>query len=712
MPMADANGAAPRVMLDDKEREVQNLRQEMLKIGETKNSTGDAGTLGVSRWPSDTGAAAGILNHGQISGLDDALSRRVKTLERALQDGEIMMAKLRSRVRDAEAGRRDMEGKMAEKIKELEVDKDALECKLRHHREDGFIKTKGLEDAVRILSGKSNLHAEFVRLETETSKVRMEESRLKSDLQFAEDRLAGALRDLKESRKRLTNLQALQDDMSLWVGISIASKLPSHCTAGMMEAEHGDLTGSSQPRSLVADDGERETKKNEEGIAHNPVQMQEPRRGSGDIHVARLVGELRERLDLLASRDELVVSLAARAETAEKDVEELSLKLASIEQNRQTSSGGDDILSPNSGEHRYEVYELQLAEMQRQMRLLEDDLKAACEGREMLQLEFDKVQVQLGEVEQQLIEANSKLADRERELKVTKEAGEQHATTGNISHMSEILMMGKQISEAERKLEATMAELKDANERARALHMENDRLKVLVADLNSQRQKRAAGNEENVVKAEIAAKNAKEEVERLTSIVQERGIQMAILMETMDTLQGGDDNEQEQRIVNLTTQLTAAKAIEGDLERRTIHLQVLGMNLQDNQVLYIYSRALPEPVRGQLVAESKVGKYNYLQFHDLALQREQMTAQREVERVLQKSMRQDLELQSALNVLHEREGHLSAMANAAELANREAAAARIELRAREDDCRALAREADELRQVGAAALRSNRAALF
>ncbi|GBG66403.1 hypothetical protein CBR_g60056 [Chara braunii] len=56
-------------------------------------------------------------------------------------------------------------------------------------------------------------------------------------------------------------------------------------------------------------------------------------------------------------------------------------------------------------------------------------------------------------------------------------------------------------------------------------------------------------------------------------------------------------------------------------------LQVPGLNLQDNQVLYIYSRALPERIRGQLVAETKFGKYNYRQFRDLALQREQMTVQ-------------------------------------------------------------------------------------
>ncbi|GBG87587.1 hypothetical protein CBR_g45739 [Chara braunii] len=56
-------------------------------------------------------------------------------------------------------------------------------------------------------------------------------------------------------------------------------------------------------------------------------------------------------------------------------------------------------------------------------------------------------------------------------------------------------------------------------------------------------------------------------------------------------------------------------------------LQVPGLNLQDSQVLYIYSHALPEPIRGHLVAEAKSGKYSYRQFRNLALQREQMTSQ-------------------------------------------------------------------------------------
>ncbi|GBG91494.1 hypothetical protein CBR_g52450 [Chara braunii] len=56
-------------------------------------------------------------------------------------------------------------------------------------------------------------------------------------------------------------------------------------------------------------------------------------------------------------------------------------------------------------------------------------------------------------------------------------------------------------------------------------------------------------------------------------------------------------------------------------------LQVPGLNLQDSQELYNYSRALPEPIRGHLVTEAKSGKYNYRQFRDLALQREQMTSQ-------------------------------------------------------------------------------------
>ncbi|GBG92747.1 hypothetical protein CBR_g56908 [Chara braunii] len=69
---------------------------------------------------------------------------------------------------------------------------------------------------------------------------------------------------------------------------------------------------------------------------------------------------------------------------------------------------------------------------------------------------------------------------------------------------------------------------------------------------------------------------------------------------------------------------TSVESLSREVDRL---LQVPGLNLQDNQVLYIYFRALPEPIRGQLVAESKSGKYNYRQFRDLALQREQMISQ-------------------------------------------------------------------------------------
>ncbi|GBG67208.1 hypothetical protein CBR_g84871 [Chara braunii] len=69
---------------------------------------------------------------------------------------------------------------------------------------------------------------------------------------------------------------------------------------------------------------------------------------------------------------------------------------------------------------------------------------------------------------------------------------------------------------------------------------------------------------------------------------------------------------------------TSVEALSREVDRL---LQVPGLNLQDDQVLYIYARALPEPIRGQLVVESKSGKYKYRQFRDLALQREQMTSQ-------------------------------------------------------------------------------------
>ncbi|GBG64759.1 hypothetical protein CBR_g46716 [Chara braunii] len=69
---------------------------------------------------------------------------------------------------------------------------------------------------------------------------------------------------------------------------------------------------------------------------------------------------------------------------------------------------------------------------------------------------------------------------------------------------------------------------------------------------------------------------------------------------------------------------TLVEALSREVDRL---LQGSRLNLQDSQVLYIYSRALPEPIRGHLVAEAKSGKYNYRQFRHLVLEREQMTSQ-------------------------------------------------------------------------------------
>ncbi|GBG78225.1 hypothetical protein CBR_g26259 [Chara braunii] len=59
---------------------------------------------------------------------------------------------------------------------------------------------------------------------------------------------------------------------------------------------------------------------------------------------------------------------------------------------------------------------------------------------------------------------------------------------------------------------------------------------------------------------------------------------------------------------------TSVEALSREVDRL---LQVPGLNLQDDQVLYVYARALPEPIRSQLVAESKSGagaRYGYFGF--------------------------------------------------------------------------------------------------
>ena len=53
---------------------------------------------------------------------------------------------------------------------------------------------------------------------------------------------------------------------------------------------------------------------------------------------------------------------------------------------------------------------------------------------------------------------------------------------------------------------------------------------------------------------------------------EERRVQVAVLMDTVEALQAGSGSERDQRVVTLTAQLAAARAVEGSLERRATEL--------------------------------------------------------------------------------------------------------------------------------------------
>lgn len=62
--------------------------------------------------------------------------------------------------------------------------------------------------------------------------------------------------------------------------------------------------------------------------------------------------------------------------------------------------------------------------------------------------------------------------------------------------------------------------------------------------------------------------------EQAASVADEKRLQVAVLMETVETLHAGSDAEREQRLVSLTAQLAGAKGVQAALERRAAHLQV------------------------------------------------------------------------------------------------------------------------------------------
>ena len=76
-----------------------------------------------------------------------------------------------------------------------------LESKIRAAKADGSVRVQSLEATVASLRSRSGLHAEVARLGDECARLRRSETRVRGELDDAEERLGRALLDLEDARR-------------------------------------------------------------------------------------------------------------------------------------------------------------------------------------------------------------------------------------------------------------------------------------------------------------------------------------------------------------------------------------------------------------------------------------------------------------------------------------------------------------------------------
>lgn len=77
-----------------------------------------------------------------------------------------------------------------------------------------------------------------------------------------------------------------------------------------------------------------------------------------------------------------------------------------------------------------------------------------------------------------------------------------------------------------------------------------------------------ARHSEELERVQVSGASVKRDLDRASADAEERRMQLAVLMETIETLQAGTAGEKEQRIVSLTAQLTSSRTKELALDRR------------------------------------------------------------------------------------------------------------------------------------------------
>ncbi|GMH42030.1 hypothetical protein BSKO_09949 [Bryopsis sp. KO-2023] len=502
-----------RVDMEACERRQNQLREALKSMQGRQSSVEPSSADGSTK-----GTSAGSYQATSTVCQTEPLSAdKERLLRQAVEDAELAMAVLQTKLLESESHRRESE-KMLEDVKQEASDEKAeLQAQITRGKEDGAVRIQSLEETVKKMGSRSDLHMEVGRLSGDNSLLRRSEARLKSELAFAEDRI-NSLKDIVDDfRARVSRYEAQEAERAI------------HALSGQ----------SWQPSS--------------------PSSMD-------------VLSEL-EVMDRDRRQNQQVISrLVERAERAEVEAGHLKTELETVKglAAARAVAGGAGTAAVMSAAQSLED---QTTRLQREMLTREAEVKTLREESEACQVKIGSLRLELVQAAREVSAAQTRAKEAERALQSKEEAASRIQMTASAAFSREVSTASRRATECERSAEAALLAKEEAEQASRDAALNVSKAKADVEALQQLLRRERARAADDKETANALSASCKRECEAAVFEREELKVRVAVLLETIETLQAGELGEREQRIVCLTAQLTTALSKQAIMESRLNKLQ-------------------------------------------------------------------------------------------------------------------------------------------
>ena len=464
--------------------------------------------------------------------------------EPAKEAGEMVegaIAEMHNRLLEEMSARRASEAKLRDVERDSTMERERLESEARRARLEGAQRLRALEEAVKSLQSRGDKEEEIARLALDADSARRAEARAREDAQADAARCARLSKDLRDATAELDELRARRDEEEAMEAALAALEVRA--------AKEGILGAVGDELRMVR-------------------QLQRDREADRVRHASECA-----RLRVAAE------DAGRKAAAAEKQASALEAKLAELQKQargkpptlrgtaaaREAGAAAESAAALEAAQQREGHSARRVAVLEREVEGLEEELHKAG-------LENASLRAEVAEASRELAAVQSNAAEAHRALVAAREEAASRSTEAQAHQSAEVAAVGARCADAERRAASAESRVAEVEEEARALKLEAARLRAEVGAREKQAGAVKRQAEVAVEEARVAVAGAERERDASAATAEERRVQISILMETVEALQAGSHSERDQRVVTLTAQLAAAKAVEGSLERRAEEL--------------------------------------------------------------------------------------------------------------------------------------------